>query len=51
MIAHLVRKMVPKKKTKQVVCAHCGLLAETESHQVIYCIMCGHALPLPPPRA
>lgn len=47
MIAHLVRKFVPPRIDRQVTCPRCSHETHTESHLVIYCLVCGQPIPLP----
>jgi ribosomal protein S27E len=47
MIAHLVRKMIPSKQVQSVACSHCGETTETAAHSVVYCLVCGHSIPVP----
>jgi Zn finger protein HypA/HybF involved in hydrogenase expression len=48
MIAHLVRKLVPTRARRKVACPRCHQVTRTETHLVIYCLVCGQPIPLPP---
>jgi len=47
MIAHLVRKFVPARYTQRVACPRCHTATRTETHVVIYCLVCGEPIALP----
>jgi len=48
MIAHLVRKRMPPKSDREVVCITCGIKVKTQVHYVIYCLGCGQPNRVPP---
>ncbi len=48
MIAHLVRKRLPPRHVKKVTCTTCGEEMTTETHYVVYCMVCGQPNPVPP---
>ncbi|MBI5136630.1 MAG: hypothetical protein HZA24_04740 [Nitrospirae bacterium] len=48
MIAHLVRKKIPARLTKRVACPTCGEKTRTQVHHVVYCMLCGQPIPVPP---
>jgi hypothetical protein len=47
MIAHLVHKFVPPRYTQRVECPRCHTGTRTETHVVIYCLVCGEPITLP----
>ena len=48
MIAHLVRKLIPPRLSQRVRCPRCHEETRTESHVVIYCLVCGEPITVPP---
>jgi ribosomal protein S27E len=47
MIAHLVRKLIPPRYNQRVHCPKCRTETRTETHVVIYCLVCGEPIAVP----